>query len=345
MSLTENTGSLDSPESKKAAIILHRKLAKQQAAKAKEPLALQRPLNAAPEVHVAATATATAQAASPRKIADAAQVSASSTPIVASNNQENGCVDDGYMPHQTENDAANDEESEEEDAFEPAQARNIASNALVISSQQQAESNKENEVQRNVLSPQGQKKRRLIDAQVDARQVHFDSQDGELSNHQASDNDVSEDEGFQQPRLPARSSSTLVTNGRSKRRIHNVQAAKRVRTEEPPRRSVERASSGSRALQERPSQASRSQNYADINNAAKDRLSGRPKPPQKRKPWTAEEIETLMELIEEQGISYAYLKKIDDQNGAILGDRDQVAIKDKARNMKTDFLKYVKLDR
>ena len=50
-----------------------------------------------------------------------------------------------------------------------------------------------------------------------------------------------------------------------------------------------------------------------------------------------------MELIENYGVSWAYLLMMDGEHpkGAVLQQRDQVSLKDKARNMKINFLKYV----
>lgn len=84
------------------------------------------------------------------------------------------------------------------------------------------------------------------------------------------------------------------------------------------------------------------QNYKRVNSSAKTRMAERPKKVQSRKAWTDLETETLLNLIEEHGTSWGSLKKIDGKNGN-LAYRDQVALKDKARNMKLDFLKYVHL--
>lgn len=58
---------------------------------------------------------------------------------------------------------------------------------------------------------------------------------------------------------------------------------------------------------------------------------------QTRKAWTDLETETLINLISENGTSWKLLK--DKDVGNVLVDRDQTALKDKARNMKFDFLK------
>jgi hypothetical protein len=65
--------------------------------------------------------------------------------------------------------------------------------------------------------------------------------------------------------------------------------------------------------------------------------------PQQRSRWTEVEVERLVELIEDYGVSWAYLLMMDGEHseGAVLQQRDQVSLKDKARNMKISFLKYV----
>ena len=85
------------------------------------------------------------------------------------------------------------------------------------------------------------------------------------------------------------------------------------------------------------------ENYKKANLNAKFAKVGKQKRVQSRKPWTDLETEKLIALIEEHGISWALLKDCDGENG-VLSYRDQVALKDKARNMKLDYLKYVNPD-
>lgn len=65
-----------------------------------------------------------------------------------------------------------------------------------------------------------------------------------------------------------------------------------------------------------------------------------PRPPQTRRPWTAPEIERLLYLMRQYGCAWSAIKKAD-QNMDVpqLLERTQVQLKDKARNMKLDFLK------
>lgn len=79
--------------------------------------------------------------------------------------------------------------------------------------------------------------------------------------------------------------------------------------------------------------------YQRSKSKAQEQTAARPKKVQVRKAWTDEETGLLLDLIEEHGTSWRLLKQIDMENNFILKDRDQVALKDKARNMKLDFLK------
>ena len=84
------------------------------------------------------------------------------------------------------------------------------------------------------------------------------------------------------------------------------------------------------------------ENFKKANSDNKLRTSDKAKKPQSRKAWTDKETEALIDLISEHGTSWALLKTIDEKNGGKkLASRDQIALKDKARNMKLDFLKYV----
>lgn len=78
-------------------------------------------------------------------------------------------------------------------------------------------------------------------------------------------------------------------------------------------------------------------NYIKVNAGAKRSTAKQTKKVQIRKAWTERETETLIDLIEEHGTSWTLLKESD--TDGVLKFRDQVALKDKARNMKLDFLK------
>lgn len=84
--------------------------------------------------------------------------------------------------------------------------------------------------------------------------------------------------------------------------------------------------------------------YKLVNHAAKESLvRNLPKQPQVRRPWSNEEVQALMEYMDEYGCSWAAIKAADSQR-QILERRSQVDLKDKARNMKYDYLRYVKCE-
>lgn len=64
-----------------------------------------------------------------------------------------------------------------------------------------------------------------------------------------------------------------------------------------------------------------------------------PKGPRQRQMWSGEETETLMNLIEEIGCHWSQILKAG--RGRFADSRDQVSLKDKARNLKVEFLVYV----
>ncbi|KAL8987041.1 MAG: hypothetical protein Q9177_003720 [Variospora cf. flavescens] len=87
-----------------------------------------------------------------------------------------------------------------------------------------------------------------------------------------------------------------------------------------------------------PSQAEMSQ---IINKRAKMKTASLRRKVQVRTPWSEEETDRLLDLIADHGISWSYLKTMDEDHaqGSLFRNRDQVALKDKARNMKADYLK------
>ena len=69
----------------------------------------------------------------------------------------------------------------------------------------------------------------------------------------------------------------------------------------------------------------------------------RPRRVQSRSAYSQAEEERLIELIEEHGSSYSLLKQMDEHHtdGPLLMERTQVHLKDKAQELKFQFLKYV----
>lgn len=78
--------------------------------------------------------------------------------------------------------------------------------------------------------------------------------------------------------------------------------------------------------------------YKATNEVAKLTTAARTKKKvQTRKAWTDLETETLINLIQDHGTSWKMLKDKDLEK--VLLDRDQTSLKDKARNIKLDYLK------
>ena len=118
----------------------------------------------------------------------------------------------------------------------------------------------------------------------------------------------------------------------------------------PNPRAQRRQSSSSRPPQSpRPPPAS---NYTQVRATAREKAAvNRPAKVQHRVRWTEEEENALIDYIERLGCSWAQIKREDgrwkadrageaDFNGpGFLMNRDQVALKDKARNMRFDYMK------
>lgn len=80
--------------------------------------------------------------------------------------------------------------------------------------------------------------------------------------------------------------------------------------------------------------------YKATNEVAKMTTAARTKKKvQSRKGWTDLETETLINLIQDHGTSWKVLKDKDLEK--VLLHRDQTSLKDKARNIKLDYLKWV----
>ena len=225
--------------------------------------------------------------------------------------------DDDWRPHEEDDQDHddNEDEDEEDDAFQTQNADHI----LQLRERHQAENNKEN----RAGSSSGQVRRAWTDRQPGAHRVQWgDSQE------------LSQDIGFQQPHhrqplqpLPSRkrgAPESLVSNDHSPRRKRPRFGARTINDEDDEVRAPRTVS--------KPSQA-----YNLANAAARQMTALQPKVPQVRRPWSEAEIVTLVELIGTFGCSWAVLKAED--NDHVLQNRDQVGLKDKARNMKFDFLK------
>ncbi|MCJ1358247.1 MAG: hypothetical protein MMC33_008246 [Icmadophila ericetorum] len=76
--------------------------------------------------------------------------------------------------------------------------------------------------------------------------------------------------------------------------------------------------------------------YREVNQASRTQTALGPKPPQTRHPWSEAEINLLCDGIAKHGTQWSTIKKEDTAD--ILHRRGQVGLKDKARNIKYDFL-------
>ncbi|TKA77884.1 hypothetical protein B0A49_01680 [Cryomyces minteri] len=160
--------------------------------------------------------------------------------------------------------------------------------------------------------------------------------------------DVSEDEGFQvdDRSVDAEQRRQAASAGRQSRIVPDVTSPpKRIRVAEgiaAERRHVPRRETSVSDLEEEvPSTAA--SRYRTINKAAKALTGTRdldlPYVPQHRRAWTDEEVNALLNLIAEYGPRYSMIKKIDTDGDNVLVDRDQTALRNKAENMKFDFIK------
>ena len=231
-----------------------------------------------------------------------------------------------------------------------------------------ADNNKENLGTENLISTAAGKQRSLLDPQKNATRVHWGSQQSSQSEQRPGEasrdlllspapvdidegiiEDVSEDEGFQQDTRFPEASRTANVLSPSKRPVSGSAAqlsqSKRARRtpdeedyHEPDDRRV--IVSPRRDYSEEP-EFSQIDNYKMASQQAKQRTAMQPKRVQSRTPWSEVEEEKLIALIEQFGTSYALLKTKDKEEEPrhVLQHRDQVALKDKARNMKVNFLK------
>lgn len=225
-----------------------------------------------------------------------------------------------------------------------------------------AEQDKENRPENDPGFASSQKRRFFVDPQPNAQKVSFESQSSTqrrasssrtkrprpvAENEDFDDqlSEVSQDAGFQtQEDYRPYLSKTSRTAG-TKRAVSTTASGsppKRVRLTQERDRSVTLDPEIQDAVNQANGHPPLSQ--IQIYNAAKTQaklytaqnVHGR-KRVQTRTRWTDEETAKLHDLITSHGVSWSLLKSLDSAN--VLADRDQVALKDKARNMYIDYLK------
>lgn len=285
--------------------------------------------------------------------------------------QEN--VDDNWRPVQ----------DDEEAPFTPSEptleldAMTRATQVIEHKKLYEAESKKENVAENSDFvetseaqpmpkqSLRGTKKQNFIDPQPGAIKVAFESQESDLLPQQANERhdksnppveeeyeemeDPSSDNGYQSDVRTLDVDSRRSKKPIGKRPAEDIvvthqQSPKKARSSRTRSTTTNNVGDAvARHNQENNPRPSQIANYKKANVQAKLNTAVRPKKVQSRKPWTDEETDSLIRLIEIYGTSWKLLKERDKKE--VLIDRDQVALKDKARNIKLDFLKYVILIR
>lgn len=280
-------------------------------------------------------------------------------------------IDDTWQPDIGDEEELNSASERDSEQVAVARGRQV----LEFQAKREAESNKENIIRdlerRSGTSPQNlpgpsaprAEKKNFIDRQLGAERVTFESQEtvqpnrrrrsrslgnktttAEMENRGEIE-DVSSDQGYQEDHRRINATSTRKHSFNKKRLAPRSardgrSSPKRMRLN-PGDESVadDIGSAVLRHNQEQSPSPTQLENYKKANAQAKLNTATQPKKIQVRKAWTDEEMEALIDLIEEYGTSWTLLKERDLINGSILEARDQVALKDKARNMKVDFLK------
>lgn len=285
------------------------------------------------------------------------QVTATAGPTQELDTSESS-TDESVMPYIVPANLPNLSEPQPDDDWQPQDGndeplqpdpeenlRQTTGQAFARRAQRQAESNKENigvSMSQQEHLPGVARKPRLIDPQVNAQRLLWDESQELNRNSQPSQMvDASQDEGFQTQHVPAdivqrRKSKPAPKRSAPQPPMPERSSPKKARTQEVSRTSRPDVVRDQMNVEPSPSPMDE---YRAANSSAKTMKAFQPKPPQTRKPWSEEETETLLALIEQHGTSWSLLLAEDKSEGMILQSRGQVALKDKARNMKMDYLK------
>lgn len=268
--------------------------------------------------------------------------------------------DDSWRPQ----DFADDEEAlvASEKSF-PSSPVARARQVVELQASLDAKNNRKNTLE-HVNQLIGRGKKSFVDRQDNAERLTFDSQEQVQSVSEDQDQhplrrqdnvtrdqpaadlqepSAEDEEGFQQDPRPITGQTRRDKISSGKRPASVPSVRRRLHQEDRVASTGGSASNEIRSAATRHNQGqtpapSQLENYQTANMVAKFK-SSRLREPQIRRPWTNEETEALIELIGEYGTSWTFLKQRDEQER--LKRRDQVALKDKARNMKFDFLKSV----
>lgn len=191
------------------------------------------------------------------------------------------------------------------------------------------------------------RQRSFLDKQTNARKVPFSEMQSPEKRRRPTDESSDNDAEFEEDQRPLKQ----ARKGKGRARVEQGQPSTQP-TRSPPRPVPALRpppSSAPAAVQDDDGDFPLSQQWAQANAAAKMtvqayREHNRDQKVQVRKPWSHAEVDRLMELIEINGPKYSKILQ-DDKNpeiypdGPVLEYRNQVQLKDKARNIKLDFLK------
>lgn len=193
---------------------------------------------------------------------------------------------------------------------------------------------------------ENKKPKRFIDSQPGARKVAWDDDD-DVDNEQPDRRTKSRSKRSQKDAQVEDDNEMFVSgqtspNSRSpkKRRTQATSSNEQRVDAEDYRNSREGSRTGEDPDEQEEEAPVPSQSYQEVKDEAKRVVAlNRSMNSQSRVPWTVAECEALVELIAEHGNGYAAISKSDEAQEAIQErHRDQVALKDKARNIKMDYL-------
>ena len=213
------------------------------------------------------------------------------------------------------------------------------------------------------LQPVFLSKQRLIDPQIGAERITFDTQDSalpgpstqhnfrnpdQIGDHAKSDflPEPSQDEGFQTDTRPSFQRAPVPNMQRSREEIIPTRPRKRARNSRSISGARVATSAAPSTPQEQPSpmdlvSGTQAEIYAQVNTQSRLRASQISKPRKAKEPWTNDEINALVDYIAKLGFSCGKIIELDkaETGQKRLLRRDNVALKDKARNMKMDYLR------
>lgn len=226
---------------------------------------------------------------------------------------------------------------------------------------------------RTLLDRQADAEKVTWDSQNDvdspSRQLQQQSRRTELDGKEAPEEEVSEDEGFQEDRRPANEqrraekrpgrapvrrmqptqSSEPAASSSKRPRVHSedesveVMLPRKQRRRQQPEQEIREISQRDRndwTDDENDHGDPPSSIYATVKQLARSAPSVKTQlRPQTRTPWSVQDSEVLLNAIEHYGAHWATIVTTCDRR--FERSIDQVALKDKARNMKVDFLMYV----